>query len=72
MGYQLAAISLQEFSLKRDWVSVGQAMDIHLLGDWQAKVRKFLADLRAGIESFNAIPQNDEERQEIFASKSRP
>ena len=71
MEYQLGAMTLQELSLKRDLASVRQAVNIHLLGDWEAKVKEYLADLRAGLESLNAIPQNDEEGQEIFALKKQ-
>lgn len=46
-------------------------MDIHLLEDWETKVKEYLADLQAGLESLNAVPQNDEERQEIFEIKKQ-
>jgi DNA invertase Pin-like site-specific DNA recombinase len=69
MDYQLGALTLQELSLKREYTSIGQAMNIHVLGDWEAKVKEYLADLQAGLDSLNVIPQNDEERQEIFEIK---
>lgn len=69
MEYQLGTITLQELSLKRDLASVGQVVNVHLLGDWQAKVKEYLADLQTGLESLNAAPQSDDERQEIFALK---
>jgi hypothetical protein len=71
MDYQLGAMTLQELSLKRDLTSIGQAVNIHLLNDWEAKVKEYLADLQTGLESLNASPQNDEERQEIFALKKQ-
>jgi hypothetical protein len=67
MDYQFGAMTLQELSLKRDLTSIGQTVNIHLLNDWEAKVREFLTDLQTGPESLNVTPQNDEERQEIFA-----
>ena len=42
-----------------------------LLGDWEATVEEYLADLQMGLESLNAAPQNDEQRQEIFALKKQ-
>ena len=71
MEYQLSALALQEISLKRELVSIGQAMGIHLLGDWEASVEEYLLDLQMGLESLNADPQTDEERQEIFALKKQ-
>ena len=69
MDYQLGALTLQELSLKREYTSIGQAMNIHALGDWESKVKEYLADLQAGLESLNSFPQNDEGRQEIFEIK---
>ena len=46
-------------------------MNIHLLNDWEVKVKEYLADLHTGLESLNAAPQNDEERQDIFALKKQ-
>ncbi len=71
MDYQLGAMTLQELSLKRDLTSIGQAVNIHLLNDWEAKVNEYLVDLQIGLESLNAAPQNNEERQEIFALKKQ-
>lgn len=69
MEYQLGAIDLQTISLKRDLATIGQAVNIQLLGDWESMVRENLADLQVGLDSLNAAPQSDEERQEIFALK---
>lgn len=71
MDYQLGALTLQELNLKREFTSIGQAVNIYLLGDWEAKVKEYLADLQAGLDSLNAVPQNDEERQEIFEIKKQ-
>ncbi|MBC7879582.1 MAG: recombinase family protein [Anaerolineales bacterium] len=71
MEYQLGVMTLQELNLKRELVSIGQAVNIHLLGDWEANVREYLYDLQIGLESLNVAPQNDEERQEIFTLKKQ-
>jgi site-specific DNA recombinase len=71
MEYQLGTMNLQDLSLKRELASIDQAVNIHLLGDWEAKVREYLYDLQAGLESLNAAPQDDEERQEIFLLKKQ-
>lgn len=71
MDYQLGAMTLQELGLKRELTSIGQAVNIHLLNDCEAKVKEYLADLQAGLESLNAAPQNDVDRQEIFALKKQ-
>ncbi len=69
MDYQLGALTLQELSLKRDYANIEQAVNIHALGDWEARVVEYLADLQAGLDSLNATPQSEEERQEIFEIK---
>lgn len=69
MEYQLSAMSLQELSLKRELTSIGNAIDINTLENWDDQVREYFADLQLGLESLNAAPQNDEERQEIFTLK---
>jgi type I restriction enzyme R subunit len=69
MDYQLGEITLQELNLKREYTSIGQAVNIHALGDWEAKVKEYLADLQAGLDSLNVVPQNDEEILEIFEIK---
>jgi hypothetical protein len=40
-----------------------------LLGDWEATVEGYLADLQMGLESLNAAPHHFEERLEIFVLK---
>lgn len=42
-----------------------------VLGDWEANVSEYLADLQTGLESLNAAPQTEEERQEIFELKKQ-
>ena len=71
MDYQLGAIALQEISLKREYADIGQAVNVYALGDWETRVIEYLADLQAGLDSLNVIPQNDEERLEIFEFKKQ-
>ena len=47
-------------------MSIEQAVNIHLLGDWEGQIIEYVADLQMGLDSLNTAPQNDEERQEIF------
>jgi hypothetical protein len=69
MDYQLSPLTLQKLSLKREYANIEQAINIDALGDWEAKVREYIADLQAGLESLNSFPQNDRDRQEIFEIK---
>ncbi|MBM4425825.1 MAG: hypothetical protein FJ031_01160 [Chloroflexi bacterium] len=71
MDYQLGALTMQELSLKREYADIGQAVNIHALGDWETKVVEYLADLQAGLNSLNFTPKNDEERAEIFEFKKQ-
>jgi len=71
MDYQLGTITLQELSLKREYADIGQAVNIYALGDWETRVVEYLADLQAGLDSLNVMPQNDEERLEIFEFKKQ-
>jgi hypothetical protein len=66
MDYQLVVLTLQELDLKREFTSIGQAVNIHLTGDWEGKVKECLANLQVRIESLNTDPQNREDQQEIF------
>ena len=63
MDYQLGVLTLQEISLKREFVSIEQAVNMHLLGDWEGQVIEYLADLQMGLDLLNAAPQSGEERQ---------
>lgn len=44
---------MQEISLKHDLSSLGQAININALNNWEASVNEYLADLQAGIEELN-------------------
>jgi len=72
MDYQLGALTMQEVSFKRELSSLGQAININALGDWETKINEYLVDLRAGIEELkNAVPQDEEERHNLFLLKKR-
>lgn len=69
MDYQLSALTFQELSLKHDLETIGQAVNIQLLDDWEEQVKEYLADLQVGIGSLNDDPQSPEDEQEIFELK---
>jgi hypothetical protein len=71
MDYQLGTLNLQELSLKREFASIEQAVNIHLLGDWEGQVIEYLADLQMGLGSLNTAPQSEGERQKIFELKKQ-
>jgi hypothetical protein len=68
MDYQLAALTLQELSLKREFASIGQAINIQLAGDWEGEVIEYLADLQTGLDSLNAAPHGFEERHRLLSN----
>ena len=52
--------------------SLGQAININALSDWEIKINEYLADLRTGVEELkNAAPQDDEERHNLFLLKKQ-
>lgn len=72
MESQLSPLTMQEISLKHELSSLGQAISINALNNWEASVNEYLTDLQAGIEELNnAAPQTEEERREIFRLKKR-
>lgn len=72
LEYQLSTMTMQEVDLKRELLSLGQAINTNMLGNWEAKFNEYLADLRIGIEELrNADPQTDEERHHIFLLKRK-
>jgi DNA invertase Pin-like site-specific DNA recombinase len=66
MDTQLAALTIQEAGLKRELVSYSAAVELAALEGWEDQVREYLADIRAGLDSLNVPPQNDEEAREQF------
>lgn len=64
--------TFQEVSLKKELASLGEAVNICALEDWESKVLEFLADLKAGIDELKTIaPQTPEEQHEVFLVKKR-
>ena len=67
MEQQLATLTLQEISYKRDLAALGQTININALNNWEAKFEEYLADLQSGVvELKEAAPQTDEERHRVF------
>jgi hypothetical protein len=72
LEYHLSALTMQEINLKHELSSLGQAISLNALNNWEAKVNEYLADLQAGIEELNnAAPQTEEEQHEVFLLKKR-
>ena len=71
MDSQLAALSFHEAAVKKELAICQQKVDVNALDGWEHQVREHLADLRAGLESLNAPPQNDGEAHEQFQDKRR-
>lgn len=72
MEQKLSTLTMQEISLKRELSSLGQAININALNEWEAKFSEYLADLRAGIDELkNAASQSNEERHQIFLLKKQ-
>jgi len=72
MEQQLATLTLQEISYKRDLSALGQTININALNNWEAKFEEYLADLQSGVvELKEAAPQTDEERHRLFLLKKQ-
>lgn len=72
MEQQLATLTLQEISYRRDLSTLGHTININALDNWEAKFEEYLADLRAGIDDLKkAAPQNEEERHAVFLLKKK-
>lgn len=72
MEQQLQQLTFQEVSLKNEFPSLGEAVNIGALEDWESKVVEFLADLKAGIDELKTVaPQTPEEQHEVFLVKKR-
>jgi len=44
MQYQLGALTMQEMDLKRELSSLGHAISINTLNNWEARVTEYLLD----------------------------
>lgn len=72
MEQQLATLTLQEISYKRDLAALGQTININALNNWEAKFEEYLADLQSGVvELKEAAPQTDEERHKVFLLRKK-
>ena len=72
MEQQLHQLTFQEVSLKNELVSLGEAVNISALEDWESKVVEFLADLKTGVDELKTVaPQTLEEQHEVFLVKKR-
>ena len=72
MEQQLGVLTLHEVSLKRELSSLGHAININSLKDWETKLAEYFADLQAGIHELkNAAPQDDEEQRQVFMLKKQ-
>jgi hypothetical protein len=68
----LNQLTFQEVTLKRDLSSLGEAINIIALENWEAAVAEYLADLKAGVDELKAVtPQTPEEQHEVFKLKKR-
>jgi len=71
MEFQLSSLTLQELNLKRELQSFTDILRLTDLNQWEEKAQEYLEDLRLGLDSLNADPQTDEERQEIYEIKRK-
>jgi DNA invertase Pin-like site-specific DNA recombinase len=69
MDNQLAGLAIQEAGTKRELSICEQRRDMRLPADWESRVREYLEDLRAGLESLNVPPQNAEEAHSQYLEK---
>jgi hypothetical protein len=67
MEQQLATMTLQEVILKHELSSLGQAININALDNWETKFAEYWADLQVGFDELkNVAPQDGEERHNFF------
>ncbi|MBI5296848.1 MAG: hypothetical protein HY869_15315 [Chloroflexi bacterium] len=72
MEHQLTQLTYQELTLRRELSTLGEAININALENWEENVAEFLADLKAGVDELKTVaPQIPEERHEIFLLKKR-
>ena len=72
MEQQLNQLTFQEVTLRKELSSLGEAVNINALEDWESKVLEFLADLKAGVDELKTVtPQTPEEQHEVFLVKKR-
>jgi len=66
MDYQLGGMTMQEVSFKRELSSLGQAININALGDWEQNKWIFVDFAGQVWRIKNAVPQWWRERQNLF------
>jgi len=72
MEQQLNQLTFQEVTLKRELSSLGEAININALNDWEASVEEFLVDLKAGVDELKTVtPQTLEEQHSVFLLKKQ-
>jgi DNA invertase Pin-like site-specific DNA recombinase len=72
MEHQLTQLTYQEVTLRRELSTLGEAININALENWEENVAEFLADLKAGVDELKTVaPQTPEEQHEIFLLKKR-
>lgn len=69
MDFQLAALKIQEMQKRQQLAEKQDLIQLSASADWDKQLREYLEDLRSGVESLNAAPDNDEEWREIFELK---
>jgi DNA invertase Pin-like site-specific DNA recombinase len=72
MEQQLATLTLQEISCKRELSALGQTININALNKWEAKFEEYLADLQVGVAELKEVaPQSEEERHNLVLLKKQ-
>jgi hypothetical protein len=72
MEQQLNQLTFQEVTLKRDLSSLGEAININALENWETAIAEYLAGLKARVDELKTIaPQTPEEQHEVFTLKKR-
>lgn len=69
MDHQLGQLTIQEQYLKREVSNFGTIHEMRLLDNWEEVAIEYLADLHAGLETLNRVPESDEEKRELFQLK---
>jgi len=71
MEYQLAALNIQELSIKKRLTNHQRIDNASRLKDWESITTNYLTDLKAGLDWLNKAPLNEEERGKKFQMKQR-
>ena len=71
MDQQLASLTLQEQALRRDLDAIRQPIDTSVFDNWEAMVREYLLNLKAGLQSLNTTPETEEEAMNLVAVRRK-